>query len=162
MAHRQGKDHKNKDSKLHPAYLHCLVKNLASEDWWWQAGASTMYRDSRYRRSCSIPHTSFLWCGDWCLFPWLPAHVILRLTRMGLSQLPKRRNRIGQKRGTHIYKSSLMEEPFCRAFGEVKREKNPKKTKTKPNHQFDCCGDILLTRQMEAKADMPCWHKLQN
>lgn len=27
----------------------------------------------------------------------------------------------------HIYKSSLMEEPFCRALGEVKREQNEKK-----------------------------------
>lgn len=29
----------------------------------------------------------------------------------------------------HIYKSSLLEEPFCRALGEVKREQNEKKKK---------------------------------
>lgn len=31
----------------------------------------------------------------------------------------------------HIYKSSLLEEPFCRALGEVKREQHEKKKKKK-------------------------------
>jgi hypothetical protein len=41
-----------------------------------------------------------------------------------------------------------MEGPFCRAFGEVKRKKLKKAA-----HLFDCCENLLPTRQMEAKAD---------
>lgn len=37
-----GKDSKNKDSKLPPLHLHHLVRSLASEDWWYQAGESRM------------------------------------------------------------------------------------------------------------------------
>lgn len=45
-----------------------------------------------------------------------------------------------------IYESSLMIGQFYRAVGELKR-------KNKATHLFDCCRNLLPTRQMDAKAD---------
>lgn len=45
-----------------------------------------------------------------------------------------------------------MEGPLCRALVRLKGGKGKKKKK-KAAHLFNCCGNLLPTRQMEAKAD---------
>lgn len=59
----------------------------------------------------------------------------------------KRRHRIDEQGRTCLSTSyNLVEKPWWRALGEVKGGEGKA-------HWFDCCRNLLLSRQMETKAD---------